>query len=668
MIDDPNIVALDTETFYSKKLKYTVDSRSKSALLPEAYAAHHLFDCFIVSICNGPVAWAGHPTELDWSMLEGTVLLSHNARFDQAIIRELINRGVIPNFTPRAWYCTASMAAYLWNRRGLAETVEHVYGVAVDKSSRENSDGKHWPKDYTDEQQRNFLEYARGDVRWCRKLFIDHGDKWPALERRISGQIIRRASEGVQIDTQKLDNFIMWTHETKMTTQKLLPWLTDEWDEEDEFDPKPTSTKCIAEECRRTGIPCPPVKEHEGEEAFEEWELTYGLAHPWIGALSCWRSVNKLLRTCEKMKSRLLPDGTMPFGQKYCGTTTGRVAGEGQVNMFNQRKLALLVTQAGLVEPDDLKVFAAHETKKETGSWPDWVKYAIDIRNLIIARPGKKLIVSDLSQIEPRVAAYLAGDWDFLNLVTEGHGPYQAHAILTMGWPADKKLKVHNEKLYSLAKARLLSLNYGAAWEKLIVMARSTAGLDLTVDDPEWVEEKDVRTGVVKKVSGYGYKSKQVVKDYRASNKKIVETWWSLDDSLKRSIGENFVVTLPNGRKLVYEKVQASYRIEPDKETKLPRKRLVFTAQMGNRRRVFYGSMIFENLCQAIARDIFYECVDRLESQGISVIFGPYDEACCEVDLDVPKKQIHAAMIVTPDWIKGLPLASDTKEVPCYLK
>lgn len=664
MIDSPDIIALDTETFFSSKLKLSVRS-----MLPEAYAAHPLFDCFIVSIYDGQTAWAGHPTELDWSLLEGKTLLSHNSRFDMAIVAELIKRGIVPKFTPKAWHCTANMSSYLWNRRSLADATEHALGIKVSKEARDTSDGRHWPQDYTEAERKAFLEYARKDVVYCRRLFVEHGDKWPELERRISNYTIQRAVEGVQIDVPLLNNFILWTHEVKMRTQEVLPWLTDEWDEEDEFDAKPTSTKCIAEQCRRVGISCPPVKAHEGgEEAFEEWELAYGPKHPWIGALSCWRSVNKLLKTFEKMKSRLRPDGTMPFGQKYCGSHTGRVAGDGQVNLFNQRKQALLITQAGLVEPDDLKVFEAHVVKKKTGAWPEWVKYAIDFRNLIIARPGKKLIVSDLSQIEPRVAAWLAGDHGFLKLVAAGHGPYQSHAIMTMGWPADKNLKTENDKLYALAKARLLSLGYGAAWEKLITMARSTAGLDLTEGDPEFVEVTDPRTGKTKTVSGYGFTSKKVVKEYRESNKKIVQTWYTLDDTLKRSIGENFVMTLPNGRSLVYEKVQASYRVDKDKETGLPRKRMVFTAQNGNRRRIFYGSKIFENACQAVARDIFMECIDRLESAGHAVRFAVYDEAVCEVDATVDPKEIQTAMTLTPNWINGLPLSSETKEVPCYQK
>lgn len=654
-------IALDTENFWAPKLKYTVRTT-----LPEAFAAYHLFEFYMVSACDGKTSWSGSPSDFNWASLEGQVLVSHNSRYDRAVINEAIKRGQIPGFTPKAWYCTAAMTAFLANRRSLADAVEYFYKTRISKDARDDSAGKHWPQDFTEPERVRMLEYARGDAYWCWKLFAEQGPRWPEHERLIANWHIQRGREGVQIDRALLNNFILQTHECKMKTQSLLPWLLDEWDNDDEFSPKPTSTKCISEECRRVGIPSPPVKAHEGEEAFQEWEETYGQAHPWIAALSSWRSTNKLLKTFERIKERLVDDDTMPFGQKYCGTLTGRVSGEAQVNLFNQRKQALLIDQRGLMETSDLRVDAAHKEKKKTGIWPDTVKHAIDFRNLIIARPGTQLLTSDLSNIEPRCAAYIAGDEAFLDLVRQGHNCYAAHAIATMGWDATRDLKSEDPEKYNFTKMRVLSLGYGASWRKLIVMAR-VFGIDLTAADSEFVEETNRFSGEVKRVSGYGAVAKATVKDYRNSNPKIVAAWRALDEALRRSIGDTFTITLPSGRSLKYEQVRAETRIEPDEDGK-PCRRTVYTADIGGHRHITYGSKLFAETCQSFARDIFYDSVLRLEATGICVRLGVYDECVIELDNAARADEVTKIMTTPPSWLPGFPLATETKLLTCYAK
>jgi hypothetical protein len=635
----------------------------------EQYCRHELFDPYMIAVSDGSCAWSGHPRDLNWDALEGKLWLSHNRGFDNTVYNEQVRRGQVPNIQRAGWHCTANLTSFLCNRRALDDAVQHLYNVKLDKSARSDANHRHWPADFPPAEQTRMLEYAKSDAVWCHRIWKDFNSQWSPFERDCSNMIIDQSMSGVQIDVELLNRYIMQAHEMKTATEKLLPWLSDSGDEWEGFEDnlKPTSTKCIAEQCHRSGIPCPPVKAHEGEEAFEEWESIYSKQYPWVSALSSWRSINKLYKTFCIVKERLRPDGTMPFGSKYFGAHTGRVSGESRVNMYNMRKLPVICNEHGLMEMNERRVMAAVDERESTGKYPEWVRYDLDFRRIIIPRPGKKMIVSDLSQIEPRVLAWLAGDTALLDLLRTGMSIYEAHARTKMGWTGGK-LKNENPAMYALAKANVLALGYGAGWEKYIVMAYNLARVDITKDDPEWIEEEDPSTGDVKQVSGYGYHARKTVDDFRASNTKTVGLWKQLDEAFKRSIGEDFVMVLPSGRKMTYRHVRCATRIVPDKKTGKPTRKTEFTADTGGKRVSYYGGKLTENIVQATSRDVFMEHCLAMERLGWHNLFGVYDESVLEVDVGVIAKDVEHEMSKTPEWIPGLPVAAEAKEVAHYLK
>lgn len=236
-----------------------------------------------------------------------------------------------------------------------------------------------------------------------------------------------------------------------------------------------------------------------------------------------------------------------------------------------------------------------------------------------------------------------------------------------MGWTGGK-LKDEDPDKYSLAKARVLALGYGAGWEKFIVMAQQLAGLDITKDDPEFIDVLDQANGGTKKISGYGFNSRRTVQQFRADNPKIVALWKSMDESLQRSVGEDFVVTLPSGRKMTYEHVKCERRIVPDPETRLPKSRSVYTAGIGNKRVITYGGKIVENITQATAREIFGEQIVRMDDRGLPSLFTVHDEGVFECDQGISKQDIEHEMSFCPTWLEGCPINAEAKEVPHYLK
>jgi DNA polymerase len=656
------IIAIDVEVFYSSKLKYTLRRQ-----IAEQFCKSDLFDCFLISVSDGKQCWAGPRNKFNWDSLDGHTLISHNAYWERTCYEELVRRGQAPRLNIPAWRCTADLSAYICNRRALDQAVEHLFGVRISKAARANADGKKWPTDFSPEQQASMIEYARGDSNWCHAIWEKYNSQWPDSEQRLSDLTIRQGMRGVQIDTALLDEYIVATHEMKLNTERLLPWIADtESDEWTDFPDKPTSTKAIAEQCRRTGIPCPPVKAHEGEEAYLEWESTYGANHSWIPALTSWRSINKLYQTFLTVKERLRPDGTMPFALKYFGAHTGRWSGDARINMQNMRKKPVLSDERGIMITDEKIVDAALKEHKATGDFPETVRYVIDFRKLIIPRPGKKMILSDLAQIEPRVLAWLVGDTAKLDMVKSGMSLYEASARLNMNYTGEKLPK--DDPIYALAKAQVLALGYQAGYKKFITMAYSYTGYDFTKDDPEWLEVRNPVTGETEKVTGWGSTAKKIVEQFRKENPQIVGLWNKLDLAFKQSIGSKFEMVLPSGRKLRYDSVKCGVRIEVDPKTKQPKRKTIFTADIAGRRVQVYGGFLVENLCQAISRDLFADGLLRLEQAGITVLFSSHDEAITEVDSNVSVCDIEQLMSVTPDWMPGIPVAAEGKEVLHYEK
>lgn len=656
-------ISVDFESFFSKKLKYGLKQ-----MIAEEYCRHELFDCYLVGVCNGESVWAGHPAELNWEALNGQVWVSHNRYFDNTVFNELQRRKIIPaHIKPKEWNCTANLTAYLCNQRALQQAVETLYQVRVSKDYRDTADGKHWPKDYSEEEQKQVIAASKSDTQWCWKLWKDFSDKWPEAEKTLSNITIDQGMRGVQIDSALLNDYIVWTHELKHNTEKTIPWLRDEESEDwDDFNTKPTSTKCIAEQCRRKGIPCPPTKS-EDEEGYEEWEQQYSKAHPWILSVSAWRSVNRLYCTFLTVKRRLRSDGTMPFALKYFGAHTGRWSGDAKINFQNMRKKPLFVRHDGFMESNEAVINSALEYKDEHGKWPEWVKHAIDFRALIIPRPGKKMISCDLSQIEPRVLAYIGGNWPLLQAIASGMGVYEAFARTSMKYTGGKMDK--RSDYYKMIKIQVLGLGYGAGWEKFIGICWSEGGIDITKDDPEFIEIDDPFVlNKRKNVSGYGLKSKEIVSNFRAAADKITQVWKSLDELFKRSVGTDCVVTMPSGRKLTYHNVCCATTIVKDKETGKPKRETKFTAEVSGRRRIFYGGKLTENVTQAIARDVFASHVVAMHQLGWWNLFSVHDEAVLEVDDTVTAGMVQSEMSKCPEWLEGCPIGAEAKEIQHYEK
>jgi DNA polymerase len=319
--------------------------------------------------------------------------------------------------------------------------------------------------------------------------------------------------------------------------------------------------------------------------------------------------------------------------------------------MQNLRKDPLLFDRMGnyVQEPEWLAQYAAHKDPKVNTPRPVWLEFELNMRHLIIPRPGKKFIIADAAQIEPRCLNWLAGNHELLAKIAEGFSYYEAYAATFEGWagaPGTIKSSLGPEA-YTKLKNKCLGLGYGMGWAKYV----SYAG----------VEEKEAR---------------EVVAGFRAENPLVVGLWDTLDKGYREAAARviipptaknTFMVELPSGRSMIYRKVQMEWKPKKGKDGKWTRK-LCYTSEIAGRRWELYGGLLTENLVQATARDVFGYHMLKLKEAGHCVIFHVHDEVIVEADLEADPEAIVKIMSVPPPWLPGCPLAAEAKEANHYKK
>ena len=271
------------------------------------------------------------------------------------------------------------------------------------------------------------------------------------------------------------------------------------------------------------------------------------------------------------------------------------------------------------------------------------------LRGALVAPPGKKLVVADLNAIEGRVAAWVAGEQWKLDAYARGDDLYVLAYAASFHKPAADVTKAERQ----IGKVEELALGFGGAAGAFGTMA-AMYGVELPDDE--------VRA---------------VVKAWRAANPKIVQFWWDLERAVKnitstvngtvdlgplriQKQGAWLRIILPSGRSLSY----AQPRIEDDQFTYMGLNQ--YTRKW--ERISSYGGKLFENVVQAIARDVLVAAMKRCAANGFDIVLTVYDEIIAEAVMGRTVDEMISLMTTIPHWAPGLPLAAGGFETQRYYK
>jgi DNA polymerase I-like protein with 3'-5' exonuclease and polymerase domains len=447
-------------------------------------------------------------------------------------------------------------------------------------------------------EQTEVVEYARNDAKLCLRIAEDLFPEISVLEKALSTHTRYMGYRGVPIDLERVEEYISILRGKLWECARDIPWA-DSLNEKGK-QVAITSPLALAKACRDAGIPA-PVTTAKSDARFDIWADEWRDQAPFVAAVQRHRALNRALTVLMAMQSRT-DDGRMTYGLKYYGAeATGRWSGDSGLNLQNLPRQPL---------------------------------EGVDIRSVIKAHDGKKLIVLDFSQIEARVAMLMGKNEKILKQLADGVDIYEAYARSMLAYHDPAPLKIKNPALRHKAKTMGLGLQFGLGANRFSILAK------IPVDEAE-----------------------QLVNIFRKANPGICSQWKGHEQSFKAEILRNspiFVIRLPSGRMVRYFDPQCSRE-----------EGLRASTKKGGPKWKWYGGALFQNSVQSIARDILADAILRLEEQDLNVILHVHDEVILEVDADKADECFTKAveiMSTPPAWLPKIPLAVEGHILERYEK
>lgn len=580
----------------------------------------------------------------DWTK---TAVLAHNAQFDVSILSWRYN--VHPCFI----FDSLSMARALRGvevGNSLAKLASD-FGLPPKGRAVYSTDGL---AVLEPETERELAEYCRHDVFLCEEIFKRLVKGYPAKELRLIDMTMKMYTRPLlELDEDMLFNAL---HEEREAREELLERLQIS-------DADLASNIRFAELLRKVGMEPPTKKKKPTVRTPEPVGDNYAFAKTDAMFQAMLNGSNEDVRqlcearlkvksTSERTRAQRFLDiagrGTLPVPLSYYGAATGRwTASKGSaINMQNLKR----------------------------GSF---------LRKAIMAPEGHVCVVGDLSQIEPRVLAWLADYDDMLHIFNAGGDPYAQFGAQMFNIP-DLSKESHPD-LRQSAKSALLGAGYGLGWasfaaqllvgflgappqryDKAFAKKLGVTG-DYIERFLEWddnvVKMNEIpHTCTTQELLIHCVAAKKIIDIYRATAHAVVGFWELCSSLIQRSLadGEEYQhkclifrkeeIVLPSGMSLLYPNL----RQQKDKDG---RSQWVY----GPDATKIYAGKITNNVTQGTARVVMTDGMLRV-AKRYPVVGTVHDELIAiapEKEAQEAHKWVLEQMTLEPSYMPGIPLAAD---------
>lgn len=670
------ILALDYETRWSSKpCAWSPDEPyTLSKMTTEEYIRDPRFKAF--GLCIQEVGsgmkpqWYSHkeiPRILgmyDWSK---TAVLAHNAMFDVAILSFIY--GVHPCFI----FDSLSMGRALRGvevGNSLAKLAK-AYGLPEKGTTVSETDGL---EELTPDIERRLADYCAHDTVLCAEIFskmlmgiLPDGElraPYPKSELRIidmtlkmftnpelvldKNMLVRAAEE----DADKLRRVLA------MAIGAEFEFMTDleQGDAIAQVTAQLGSNGQFGEMLHRLGVDMPEKISKTSGQPIPALAKTDAMFQAMLNgdnedvALLCEARL-KVKSTNERTRAQrfiaIADRGCLPVPLLYYGAGTGRYSATGKINLQNLKR----------------------------GSY---------LRRSIMAPDGYLVCAGDLSQIEPRVLAWLS-DYDaLLDIFRAGGDPYATFGAQMFGVPG--LTKESHPLLRQSAKSGMLGAGYQLGWSsfagQLLVGFLGAPPQRYTKADARMlgVTQEDVRRFLdwddnVKRMNEIAHTcteqellihclaAKAIIDKYRTAAAQVVQFWELLQHLIAHSLyaGHEYQhkyltfkkgeIVLANGMSLLY----------PDIQIEQTEKGPQYSYDGGKKRVKLYAGKVCNNVVQGTARIVMTDGMLRV-GRRYRVKGTVHDELLAllpEAEKEEGTIWVRDQMIVTPKYLPGIPLNAD---------
>ena len=356
--------------------------------------------------------------------------------------------------------------------------------------------------------------------------------------------------------------------------------------------------------------------------------------------------------------------GPLTVPLEYGKTLTDRLAGGGKINLQNLNQLkpitkrtqngSLIMTPGGWSRLFKRAPDMSQVMDTEHRVWNTNDCHVVGLRDTIMAPPGYKLVVADLSNIELRMCHYLCGETATMEALRQGQDLYCSFATTFFGRPitkADKKERQHG-------KVAMLQLQFQSGAESFRKAARIMAGVRLTE-----------------------LEAQATVDVYRAQYANIKNMWYTGQKAIAKCANgggfyldprglcfvEHNAIRRPNGMRLQYHNLRQEELLGFDG---LPETSWVYDDKEHRKMTKTYGGKFgVQGPTQALSRDVIVHHQNKVERalvknadrrEGVCLVVHDELVSCVREDrADAALAMMLEVMHQAPAWCADLPVAAE---------